>query len=423
MQTFPDIRTGRNSQYEVIDAGMGAFSVFFNQSPSFLAHQKLLESKYGMSNANTLFGVTQIPSDNQIRNILDGVEPEYLHTVFTDCFRMLYSGGYIQKFRTNIGKRDLLIALDGTWYFSSENIYCTQCSVKEKHGKKLYAHAMINPVIVQPGNKHVLCLPPEFILPQDGDSKQDCEHKAAKRWIRQHKDQYERHHVTILGDDLYCHEPMCRELLSAGYNILLVCKPKSHKTLYGWLTGIMEEKKIRKKIKGIWQTWTYRWAPQVPLRDAEDALLVNWCELTITRESNKKQVYRNAFATNHTVTDATVEEIIRCGRTRWKIENENNNTLKTKGYYLEHNYGHGNMHLASLLAAMNILSLLFHTILDLTDEAYQKLRETIGRRDEFFNHIRILFQYGCFTSWQRLMWFMTEGLKKGHDPDIFLRPI
>ena len=51
-----------------------------------------------------------------------------------------------------------------------------------------------------------------------------------------------------------------------------------------------------------------------------------------------------------------------CGRARWKIENENNNTLKTAGYHLEHNFGHGKQYLASLLATMNILAFLFHTM-------------------------------------------------------------
>ena len=48
---------------------------------------------------------------------------------------------------------------------------------------------------------------------------------------------------------------------------------------------------------------------------------------------------------------------------RWKIENENNNTLKTKGYHLEHNFGHGKKHLAALLVTMSILAFLFHTVI------------------------------------------------------------
>jgi hypothetical protein len=72
---------------------------------------------------------------------------------------------------------------------------------------------------------------------------------------------------------------------------------------------------MRKRWTGkVEETYTSRYLNQVPLRDGDDALLVNWCELTVTRP-NGKIVYQNAFATNHTVTDQTVEEIILAGRT------------------------------------------------------------------------------------------------------------
>jgi len=54
---------------------------------------------------------------------------------------------------------------------------------------------------------------------------------------------------------------------------------------------------------------------------------------------------------------------------RWKIENENN-TLKTKGYHFEHNYGHGKQFLSSLLATLILLAYLLHTLLDLMDDKF-----------------------------------------------------
>lgn len=57
INTFPDTRTGKNTQYGMLDAAAGAFSVFFTQCPSFLEYQKLMEKRYGLSNARTLFGV------------------------------------------------------------------------------------------------------------------------------------------------------------------------------------------------------------------------------------------------------------------------------------------------------------------------------------------------------------------------------
>jgi hypothetical protein len=89
-------------------------------------------------------------------------------------------------------------------------------------------------------------------------------------------------------------------------------------------------------------------------------ILVNWCELTTTRDDGKV-VYKNAFATHHRITAANVADIVRDGRVRWKVENKNNNTLKTKGYHLTHNFGHGKQHLSSLLVTFHLLAFLFHT--------------------------------------------------------------
>ncbi len=72
--------------------------------------------------------------------------------------------------------------------------------------------------------------------------------------------------------------------------------------------------------------------------------------------------------------------MVAAGQTRCKIENENNNTLKTKGYHLEHNFGPGQQHLASALATLSILALLFHTLLELTDEKYRLLRAHLPTR-------------------------------------------
>ena len=43
LDNLPDKRKpGNNTQYEIRDAVLSAFSIFFTQSPSFLEHQKLM---------------------------------------------------------------------------------------------------------------------------------------------------------------------------------------------------------------------------------------------------------------------------------------------------------------------------------------------------------------------------------------------
>ena len=154
-----------------------------------------------------------------------------------------------------------------------------------------------------------------------------------------------------------------------------------------------------------------RYTQNVPLKDHEEALTVNWIEVIVSNITGK-QVYHNAFITNHTINnDNEAVEIVSAGRARWKIENENNNTLKTKGYHLEHNFGHGKNHLSETLATLNILAFLFHTLMELCDKRYQLIRKTLPRRDMFFNDIKALTRYFCFEDWEHLMKTMLEGLK------------
>ena len=389
LESLPDSRTGKNIQYQREDAGLSAFSVFFMQDPSFLAHQKAMADRKGRSNVESLFGTHEVPSDNQIRTLLDGVPPHHLFAMFDAGLQLLKETNQLKTFRSFKG--ELLMPFDGTEYFKSTQIHCPNCSHRKlKSGKTQYFHSVVTPVLACPGREHVIPLIPEFVVPQDGHDKQDCEVTAAKRWLTQHGKRYQDLRITLLGDDLYCHQPLCQLILTQQFNFILTYLPESHKTLYEHLDGIDLPTVIRQHWTGkVLHTYTYRYLNQVPLREGDDALLVNWCELTIT-DPKGKQIYHNAFATHHLISDQTVEAIVAAGRTRWKVENENNNTLKTKGYNLEHNFGHGQHHLAACLATLNILALLFHTLLDLFDAKYRLLRAHLPSRKTFFNDLRAL---------------------------------
>lgn len=109
---FPDLRTGKNNIYDLPDVGMSAFSVFFTQSPSFLAHQRDMKLRKVRSNAESLFELTDIPSDNQIRNLLDAVSPEHLQSVYRQTFLALEQTEILKSRRSFANQ--LLVAIDGT---------------------------------------------------------------------------------------------------------------------------------------------------------------------------------------------------------------------------------------------------------------------------------------------------------------------
>ena len=58
--SFQDKRMGKNSRYEMADFGLSASSLFFMQSPSFLAQQRRLAAAPGRSNCETLFVTSRI---------------------------------------------------------------------------------------------------------------------------------------------------------------------------------------------------------------------------------------------------------------------------------------------------------------------------------------------------------------------------
>ena len=86
---LPDKRQGDNTHYEMEDAALSAFSVFFTQSPSFLAFQRTMQDNQAQNNAQSVFGVYQIPSDNHILDLMDSVAPEQVLPIFSDILEAL----------------------------------------------------------------------------------------------------------------------------------------------------------------------------------------------------------------------------------------------------------------------------------------------------------------------------------------------
>jgi hypothetical protein len=415
---LPDRRTRAQPIYAMADAALGAFAVFFMQSASFLAHQRDMQRTKGQNNAASLFGLDQVPSDPQIRNLLDPIPPEQLAAPFWRVFEQLRAGDYLQAYQGHLGT--WLCALDGTQYFGSEKIHCAQCTTRVSNGRTYYSHTLVAPLIVAPGEKRVIALEPEFVSPQDGCEKQDCELRAAERWLERNAKHFAPGSVTLLGDDLYCHQPFCEFVRQHGCHFAFTCKPDSHAALYleiALLTkaGGVHEVTERQWNNGHAQIWRYRYATRVPLRADTKPLYVNWCEVTITDEATGELIYHNAWATDHPLDDQALRPFVSAARTRWKSENEHNNVLKNYGYHLEHNFGHGGQYLAMVLVMLNLLAFLFHTVLDLCDEPYRRVRAELATRQTFFNDLQALTRYLYFDNWQVLINFMFTRLELDTD--------
>ena len=126
LKELPDNRKGDNKKYTVKHALKAGFSVFFTQSPSFLQHQRLMKPKKGKDNAESLFGLTEIPCDNQIRKLLDPIPATTVFGAFKSTYKWLEANGVIEQFKYL--DNQILMALDGTEYYSSKKINCPHCN-------------------------------------------------------------------------------------------------------------------------------------------------------------------------------------------------------------------------------------------------------------------------------------------------------
>jgi hypothetical protein len=205
-------------------------------------------------------------------------------------------------------------------------------------------------------------------------------------------------------------------LVGYQFHFAFTCKPDSHPALYQELALLTKADGVHEMTEQQWnnghqQVWRYRYAVRVPLRADTKPLYVNWCEITITDAGTGQLLYRNAWATDHALDDQSLRHFVIAARTRWKSENENHNVLKNYGYHLEHNFGHGEQHLAMVLVMLNLLAFLFHTVLDLCDEQYRRVRAELATRQTFFNDLQALTRYLYFDHWHALINFMFTRLE------------
>ena len=70
-----------------------------------------MQQSHGRNNALTLFGIENIPSDNQIRKLLDPIVPSTFYPLFSATFEELENCGHLKGYRFWDGY--ILLPIDG----------------------------------------------------------------------------------------------------------------------------------------------------------------------------------------------------------------------------------------------------------------------------------------------------------------------
>lgn len=406
LHQLDDTRQTGKVRYSRHDALMTAFACMFFQDPSLAEFQRRLEKQYRQNNLKTLFGVTNIPKESQLREIVDQVDSEQLAPIFTESYERLRRHKHLESYQLLSGY--LLCAIDGTQYHSSKAIHCPSCLHKtHRNGDITYSHSVLQGAIMHPDKKQVIPVMPEAIQNSDGTGKQDCEINAAKRFITRLKADHPRQRYLIVGDGLMSHQPMIETVVNAQMQYLFVAKPADHTWMTDWLVAYETLPSLEfKDAQG--RTHHYRWQNQVPLNAREDSLDVNWLEYRLIN-ANGKESYKNSWVTGITISKDNITELVSAGRCRWRIENECFNTLKNQGYHIEHNYGHGQNNLSYNMYLLTLLAFLFHQIAELTDVVYQACRKLAVSKRYLWECLRGTLRTLVVPNWEWLLdYFLNE---------------
>lgn len=394
------------TQYEIptVDCYMSGVAIFHLKYPSLLQfEQERLSEKKIRENLKTLYGISRVPCDTQLRERLDQHNFTIpIRRVIAAHFRTLQRTKALEtmKFLDDY----YLISGDATGFFSSNEVKCTQCCTKvHNKGKNneytSYHHQMLVGCIVHPDVKTVFPIGFEPIQRDDGSKKNDCEQAAGKRWIDHFRQDHPKLNVVFLGDGLYSKGPFIQKLMHKNMHYILVAKEDDHKNLYDYFWAGEGDDVVELTCTRDHVINRYRFMKKVPLNDTHPDLNVTVIYNSETHQKTGITVNR-MWVTDLSVTTENVATIVKGARTRWKIENETFNTLKTKGYHFEHNYGHGNNGLANVFAGLMLLAFLIDQILEAFNKTFQAVMKKCISRIRCWEKCRAIFFTYFVSNWE-----------------------
>jgi hypothetical protein len=208
--------------------------------------------------------------------------------------------------------------------------------------------------------------------------------------LTQLRSDYPQLKYLVVEDSLAANGPPLELLRSLNLRSLIGVKEGDHEALF--------EAVQEKRQTGECREWEYtdaqgvehgyRWINDLPLKKTHSHLRVNFLEYW---EIDGDQQRLFSGITDIELTQDNVEPLMRGGRARWKVENETFNTLKNQGYGLEHNYGHGCQHLATVFALLMMLAFLVDQAQELGCRLFQAARAHFRSRTSLWERLRALF--------------------------------
>ncbi len=404
-ENVPDWRKGK-PEIAVADALMSAYAMFSLKDASILAFEKRWRAE--AHNLKAIYKLKAIPSDTQMRVILDPMAPDDLRPAHNALFGAAQRGKGLEKMLYL--DEGYLMPLDGTGYFSSEKLSSPACLQKtSSSGKVTYHLQMLGAALVHPELKEVIPLIPESISRQDGTEKNDCEINASKRFLSKFQKDHPHLKIVVTQDAISPNGPYIRFLKELGYHFILTVKEADHAHLFDRFDKAVKGKEAleMKDQREPGKTRFFRWANGLPINASHPDLTVNVLEYWQLNGDGAAKHF--CWVTDITLDETNVFQIMKAGRARWKIENETFNTLKNQGYNFEHNYGLGKQNLSQVFVKLMMLAFLVDQLQQLCCELFQAVLKKKGGKKYLWEAIRSAFSWLLLESMEMLYLALLYG--------------
>jgi hypothetical protein len=247
-------------------------------------------------------------------------------------------------------QRDLLVLVDASGYLVFHYKHCDHCLTQQCGDRTLYMHQVLEAKVLGPGGT-VFSLATEFIdnrdladTPADASAeqrKQDCELKALPRLLAKIRAAHPQLRICLGGDSLFACGAGLQAAKDYRCDYLLVFKPGRTPALWQDFLGLLElcpEQRVQLTTpEGVQHV--YRWVNGMDYQDSEGR---RWKFNALQCQETKKNGEQSTWAwvTPLELNRATVQEVAKGGRERWREENEGFNAQKNGGMNLEHAYSH-----------------------------------------------------------------------------------
>ena len=262
----------------------------------------------------------EIPDWQTIQDTIEDLSISEIEDIRKYIVKALIRSKMFDKYRYK-GAFQLLV--DATGLSSHDYNLNDNCLTRTKDGKTKYykyvleAKLVFGDIVVSLDSEWI-----ENIEMNNENDKQDCEINAFKRMAKRIKKNYPKTKFILTGDALYASTPMINICKEHKWYYIFNLKKERLKTIYEEFIDNVNYNNETKK-ENYYLSTGIKFKENIITALRYDEII-----------DNKTTSFN--YITNLNVTNNNIEEIIKMGRKRWKIENEGFNEQKNGTYNISH---------------------------------------------------------------------------------------